>query len=69
MTGEEPDRALHALDVTQQPAPRALGYDERTMRRWIAGDRAIRPAVAILMRMLARNKVALEDIAAAAKEP
>ena len=62
MTPHELDRAVLTLETTQQKLARLLGYDERTMRYWIAGDRAVPSAVAILVRLLLRCKISFADV-------
>jgi len=47
MTPVELHAALESLNLTHQQLARLLGYDERTMRYWLAGDRGIPSAVAI----------------------
>jgi DNA-binding transcriptional regulator YdaS (Cro superfamily) len=51
-----------SLATTQQKLAGLLGYDERTMRYWIAGDRAIPSAVAILVRLLLKAKISFADV-------
>jgi DNA-binding transcriptional regulator YdaS (Cro superfamily) len=62
MTPHELDRAVLSLATTQQKLAGLLGYDERTMRYWIAGDRAIPSAVAILVRLLLKAKISFADV-------
>jgi hypothetical protein len=62
MTPDELYRAVLKLDTTQQKLARLLGYDDRTMRRWVAGDRAIPTAVAILVRLLVAGKISPADV-------
>jgi DNA-binding transcriptional regulator YiaG len=45
MTPVELRAALESLNLTHQQLARLLGYDERTMRYWLAGDRGIPSAV------------------------
>ena len=58
---------LMRLDMTQQRAARLLGRNERTMRYWVAGTRAMPLETAIVMRLLASGRIGVEDIEAAAR--
>jgi hypothetical protein len=62
MTPDELQRALWALDITQQKMARLFGHDERTMRRWVAGESAIPSTVAILVRLLVADKISPADV-------
>jgi hypothetical protein len=62
MAPNELERALWTLDITQQKAARLLGHDERTMRRWVAGESAIPSTVAILVRLLIAGKITAADV-------
>jgi DNA-binding transcriptional regulator YiaG len=66
MTPDELRRILMALDMTQQRAARLLGRDQRTVRHWVAGDRAVPPEAAIVLRLLARGQITVAEIEAAA---
>ncbi len=46
--------AIAALGWSQEEAARQLGVDGRTVRRWIAGDRAIPKIVRIALGCMAR---------------
>ena len=46
------ERAIRALGMTQVEAGRYLGVSKRTMRRYIAGEANIPPAVVLLLRTL-----------------
>ena len=48
--------------MTHQQLARLLGYDERTMRYWLPGDRGIPSAVAILVRLLVSGKISFRDV-------
>ena len=62
MISVELHAALESLNLTHQQLARLLGYDERTMRYWLAGDRAIPSAVAILVRLLLSGKISFCDV-------
>jgi len=52
MTDAELRDLLGRLELTQSGAARMLGVDPRTMRRWIAGERAIPEVVVRLLDLL-----------------
>jgi DNA-binding transcriptional regulator YiaG len=54
--------ALRRLDCTISRAARLLGADERTARRWAAGDRGMPEAAAKLLRLAVAGKITLDDI-------
>jgi DNA-binding transcriptional regulator YiaG len=62
MGPEELRRILMRLDITQDHAAKLLGRSPRTIRRWLAGERAIGPEAAILLRLLARDRIGADDI-------
>jgi DNA-binding transcriptional regulator YiaG len=62
MTPVELHAALESLNLTYQQLARLLGYDERTVRYWLAGDRGIPSAVAILVRLLISGKTSFRDV-------
>jgi hypothetical protein len=62
MTARQFTQALEKLDLSQLGAARMLGYDGRTVRRWVAGDGAIPPAVAKLLRLALARRITVEEI-------
>lgn len=66
MTPDQIQAALNNLGLTQQQAARLFRHDERTMRRWVLGERGIPQGIAILLQLLLDGKVSQADIAAAA---
>jgi len=54
--------ALDRLELSQLGAARLLGYDGRTVRRWVADERSVPPAVAILLRLMLAGKITAEDV-------
>ena len=56
--------ALSRLRLTQVEAGRLFGYDDggRSVRRWLAGDNPIPPAVAVLIHLMLDGKVTVDDI-------
>jgi plasmid maintenance system antidote protein VapI len=67
MTPKQFKDTLHRLDISQVEAARLVGVNPRTARHWIAGDRSVHPAVAILLRLLTQGKITIEDIEGARK--
>jgi transcriptional regulator with XRE-family HTH domain len=51
MTPTELRAARHALDLTAAGFAQVTGVDERTVRRWEAGERSVPPCVAIIARL------------------
>jgi len=49
MSPQQFRRALRQLRLSQVQAARRLGVNERTVRRWIAGDSRIPESVALLL--------------------
>jgi DNA-binding transcriptional regulator YdaS (Cro superfamily) len=47
---------------TQQQLAALLGRRPRTLRRWLAGTRAIPPEAAILLRLLLAGRITIMDI-------
>jgi DNA-binding transcriptional regulator YiaG len=68
MSPEQIEAALAKLGLTQQQAARLFRHDERTMRRWIGGDRGIPQGIAILLRLLLAGTISIADVQAAAEK-
>lgn len=62
MTPKQYADAIDRLGLSQRAAGRFLGADERTSRRWIAGDSAVPESVAKLLRLMIRLKIKPEDV-------
>jgi DNA-binding transcriptional regulator YiaG len=62
MTPSQLQRTLDQLDLSQRGAARFLKVDERTVRKWIAGNARIPEAVAMLLRLMIRLKLKPEDV-------
>jgi DNA-binding transcriptional regulator YiaG len=55
LSADEFRAALAALGLSQVAAASALEVDERTVRRWTAGERAIPGPVRVALRLMART--------------
>lgn len=62
MTQTQYREAIAKLGLSQRGAAAFLGVDERSSRRWAAGDAAIPEAVAKLLRLMIRLKIKPEDV-------
>lgn len=63
MTPKQYADAIEKLGLSQRGAARFLGVNERTSRRWIAGDAAVPEAVAKLLRLMIRLKIRPDEAA------
>lgn len=52
MTAPELSRRLAALGISQRGFARRVGANERTVRRWVRGERTIPPWVQIILDMV-----------------
>jgi DNA-binding transcriptional regulator YiaG len=52
VTADEYRNALAQLDLSQVAAARLLGVDDRTSRRWAAGERDVPPPAARFLQYL-----------------
>jgi len=68
MTPEEIKAALASLNLTQQQGARLFRHNERTIRRWIAGDVGVPQGIAILLQMLVDGIVTVADVQRAAEK-
>ena len=58
MTGDQYQKAIDHLGMTQVGSARFLGVDESTPRRWISGKRRPIPRpVAMLLRVMIHHKL------------
>jgi plasmid maintenance system antidote protein VapI len=55
LTGAQLQKLLDRAGMSQRGAARAMGIDERTMRRYVAGDAEIPRVVELAMRCLAEH--------------
>lgn len=62
MTPKQYAEAIERLGLSQRGAARFLGVDERTGRKWIAGDARIPEAAAKLLRLCVKMKLDPEDV-------
>lgn len=68
MTPEQIEAALKQLGLSPKAAGHLFRHDERTMRRWIAGDRGIPQGIAILLQLLLAGKITAADVEAACEK-
>ena len=68
MTPDQFRTALETAGVDYYEAARLFRHDERTIRKWAAGQRSIAPTVAILVRLLESGKITANDIAEAGSD-
>lgn len=47
---------LTRLNVTNAAAAKAVGVHERTVYKWLSGDRRVPPSVILALRLLAEKK-------------
>lgn len=62
MTPKQYAEALTRLGLSQRAAGKFLGVDERTSRKWIAGDARIPESVALLLRLMIRLKITPDEV-------
>lgn len=62
MTPKQYADAIERLGLSQRGAGKFLGVDERTSRKWIAGDARIPESAAKLLRLMVRLKLKPEDV-------
>ena len=62
MTPAQFRSALKKLAISQVKVASLLGIDQRTVRRYAAGDAEIPESVAIILRLLLSGKIKLEDL-------
>lgn len=62
MTPRQYASAIERLGLSQRAAASFLGINERTSRKWIAGDARIPQSVALLLRTMIRLGLAPETI-------
>ena len=62
MTPKQFADAIERLGLSQRGAGKFLGVDERTSRKWIAGDARIPESAAKLLRLMVRLKLKPDDV-------
>jgi DNA-binding transcriptional regulator YiaG len=62
MTTNQYAEAIERLGLSQRGAGRFLGVDERTSRKWIAGDARIPNSVAKLLRLMIERELTPDDV-------
>jgi DNA-binding transcriptional regulator YiaG len=62
MTPAQLQTALDRIGLSQRGGARFLGVDERTMRKWIAGEARIPEAAAKLLRLMIKLGLRPEDV-------
>lgn len=60
MTAGQLQRLLDRAKLSQRGAAKALGINERTMRKYVAGDQAIPRVVELAIRCVAEHMDSLE---------
>jgi len=54
--------AIERLGLSQRGAGKFLGVDERTSRKWIAGDARIPESAAKLLRLMVRLRLGADEV-------
>jgi DNA-binding transcriptional regulator YiaG len=62
MTPKQYAEAIDRLGLSQRSAGKFLGVDERTSRKWIAGDARIPESVALLLRLMIKLKLSPDEV-------
>jgi DNA-binding transcriptional regulator YiaG len=62
MTPKQYAEAIERLGLSQRGAGKFLGVDERTSRKWIAGDARIPESAAKLLRLMVHLKLKPDDV-------
>lgn len=62
MTPKQYAEAISRLGLSQRAAAKFLGVDERTSRKWIAGDSRIPESAAKLLRLMIKLGLTLDDV-------
>jgi plasmid maintenance system antidote protein VapI len=68
MTGDEYEKAIEMLGLTQVAAARFLGVDDTTSRRWIADKHPIPDSTAMLLRVMIRYRLTPKSVTALMKK-
>lgn len=62
MTPKQYAEIIERLGLSQRGAGKFLGVDERTSRKWIAGDARIPESAAKLLRLMVKIKLSPDDV-------
>lgn len=62
MTPKQFAEAIERLGLSQRGAAKFLGVNERTSRKWIAGDARIPESAAKLLRLMVKLKLSPDDV-------
>lgn len=62
MTAKQYRAALEQLDMTQLAAGELFAVGSRTSRRWALDEARVPAAVAMLLRLLLKKRIKLEDL-------
>ena len=62
MTPKQYEEAIDRLGLSQRKAGPFLGVNERTSRKWVAGESRIPDAVAKLLRLMVRLKLKPDEV-------
>lgn len=62
MTPNQFRAALDRLKLSQLGAARLFNSNDRTVRRWVIGERGVPPTVVILVKLMLAGKVTAADI-------
>ena len=62
MNGEQYQKAIDRLRLSQVGAARFLGVDGSTSRRWISNKHPVPPHVALLLRAMIKYNIAPGDL-------
>jgi hypothetical protein len=62
MTANQYRAAIAKLDLSQVGAARLVGADPRTGRRWALDERPVPACVAILLRLLLKGTITIQDV-------
>lgn len=62
MTPAQYEAAIEKLGLSQRGAGRFLGVDERTSRKWVAGDSRIPESAAKLLRLMVKLGLKPDDV-------
>lgn len=64
MTANQFRAALDRLGLSQLEAARLFKSNDRTVRRWAIGERAVPPTVAIVIKLMLAGKITADDLRA-----
>ena len=62
MTPKQYAAVIEKIGLSQRGAGKFLGVDERTSRKWVAGDARIPQAVGMLLRLMVKLKLNPSDL-------